>query len=90
MSGRVEMILAAKTPGFNATLSSYRGIVESDFPLKIIQPAANKEPARAGDQETNKRLNGRFGKGGPQIMLDSFEGLVRLTRIQKPEAMTCK
>lgn len=90
MSGRVEMILAANTPGFNATLSSYRGIVESDFPLKRIQGNANKEMNPVGEKELTRRLNGKFGKGGPQIMLDSFEGYVRLTRTAKPDPTTCK
>jgi len=89
MSGRVEMILAANTPGFNATLSSYRGIVESDFPLRTIPSREKRDTDRAGD-ETNRRITGRFGKGGPQIMLDSFEGLVRLTRKPKLELVNCK
>ncbi len=90
MSGRVEMILAANTPGFNASLSSYRGIVESDFPLKTIQLNANKKINRDGEKEITRRLNGKFGKGGPQIMLDSFEGSVRLTRTATPDPTTCK
>jgi hypothetical protein len=80
MSGRVEMILAATTNGFNATLSSYRGIVESDFPLKV----SRSEPpqiSRAHDVELRPRMSGQFGKGGPQIILDSFEGVVRLTKV---------
>jgi len=84
------MILAANTPGFNASLSSYRGIVESDFPLKTIQLNANKKINRDGEKEITRRLNGKFGKGGPQIMLDSFEGSVRLTRTATPDPTTCK
>ena len=80
MSGRVEMILAATTSGFNATLSSYRGIVESDFPLKASR-SENAQITRAHDPESRPRISGQFGKGGPQIMLDSFEGVVRLTKV---------
>jgi len=90
MSGRVEMILAPNTRGFNATLSSYRGAVESDFPLKTVQVNSTADKARAGDPEVTRRLNGKFGKGGPQIMLDSFEGLVRLTRATTSDSTNCK
>jgi len=80
MSGRVEMILDRNTSGFNANLTSYRGTLESDFPLKTNQNRGNREHNSTGERGLNQRLNGQFGKGGAQIMLDSFEGLVRLTR----------
>jgi hypothetical protein len=85
MSGRVEMILPANTSGFNATLSSYRGIVESDFPLKTTVSGGTKEEIiRPGQTEFNRRLSGQFGNQRAQIWLDSFEGLVRLTRRTTP------
>jgi hypothetical protein len=81
MSGRVEMILPSSINGFNATLSSYRGVVESDFPLKANRNDLRSPVSRAHDVELRPRMNGQFGKGGSQIMLDSFEGVVRLTKV---------
>lgn len=82
MSGRVEMALPAGTRGFDATLSSYRGTIETDFKLETKQPAV--------EVALNRRLVGRFGNGKTQILLDSFEGLVRLTRIDAPSIPPCK
>ncbi len=73
MSGRVEMLLPANPSGFNATLSSYKGLVESDFALSTKQPAS--------DAAHNQRRVGVYGNGKAQITLDSFEGFVRLTRL---------
>ncbi|MEK6283932.1 MAG: hypothetical protein AABN95_26575 [Acidobacteriota bacterium] len=73
MSGRVEMLLPANPSGFNATLSSYRGLVESDFTLITKQ--------QASDAAHNRRRVGTYGNGKAQITLDSFEGFVRLTRL---------
>jgi hypothetical protein len=73
MSGRVEMLLPANPSGFNATLSSYRGLVESDFTLTTKQ--------QASDAAHNRRRVGTYGNGKAQITLDSFEGFVRLTRL---------
>jgi hypothetical protein len=83
------MILPGSINGFNATLSSYRGIVESDFPLKAGRSDLRTPISRAHDVELRPRMNGQFGKGGPQIILDSFEGTVRLTKVATP-SNTCK
>src|SRR6266536_864056 len=82
MSGRVEMILPANTHGFNAMLSSYRGLVETDFSLNT------KQSTRVIG--VNRRLVGRFGNGQAHITLDSFEGLVRLTRVPATISRGCK
>lgn len=82
MSGRVEMILPTNTKGFDATLSSYQGIVESDFNLKTNQPIIEGPQGR--------RLIGRFGTGKSQISLDSFDGLVRLTKVPPEKMEGCK
>lgn len=82
MSGRVEMMLPASTHGFNAILSSYRGTVETDFKLNTKQSSAHGTP--------NRRLVGRFGNGKAQITLDSFEGLVRLTRLDNSAISVCQ
>lgn len=82
MSGRVEMILPDNTKGFDASLSSYQGIVESDFKLKPTQPTI--------EANHGQRLIGRFGNGKSQISLDSFDGLVRLTKVAPGTMEGCK
>ena len=72
MSGRVEMILPGNTHGFDAALSSYRGIIETDFDL------STNSSASGGSQQ--RRLAGHFGNGKAKITLDSFDGFVRLTK----------
>jgi hypothetical protein len=89
MSGRVEMILPANTAGFNVTLSSYRGMVESDFLLKTTVSGTAKEIIRPAQTELNRRVSGQFGNQRAQIWLDSFEGLVRLTKRATP-SKSCK
>jgi DUF4097 and DUF4098 domain-containing protein YvlB len=81
MSGRVEMIVPANTHGFTATLSSYRGLIQSDFALKSGPPIKDSP---------QNRLSGRVGNGKAQITLDSFEGLVRLTKIPAGATEPCK
>ena len=82
LTGRVEMILPTNTNGFNATLSSYQGMIESDFNLKSDQPVIEGPQGR--------RLIGRFGSGKSQISLDSFNGLVRLTKVPPGKMEGCK
>lgn len=75
MSGAVEMGLRRGPPGFTALLSSYRGQVESDFKLSYKQ-----QP----NAVTGNRLLGRYGDGRAQITLDSFDGRVKLRKLQPP------
>jgi hypothetical protein len=82
MTGRVEMIVPGDTRGFSATLTSYRGPVESDFSLRPKAAAENADT-------TVHRLAGRFGNGSPQITLDSFEGLVKLTKVASSSLASC-
>jgi hypothetical protein len=82
MSGSVEMMVPANTRGFNATLSCYRGVVESDFSLKPKPGAQEGGPG--------SRLSGRFGKGNSQITLDSFEGFVKLSKVPPSSISSCK
>ena len=82
MSGRVEMILPDNTKGFDASLSSYQGIIESDFKLKTTQPIIEGHHGR--------RMIGRFGNGKSQILLDSFDGLVRLSKVPPSKIEGCK
>lgn len=109
MTGRVEVIIPTDIRGFNATLTSYRGQVESDFAISVNPQVAGprntirrprRNPAAAPleppntavpDVEAGKhRLAGRFGRGGPQITLDSFQGVVKLTRIARTAIEPCK
>jgi hypothetical protein len=83
MSGRVEMIVPADTRGFSATLTSYRGTVESDFSLR-------PKPVAQDADTVGHRLSGRFGNGSPQITLDSFEGPVKLTKMASTPKVSCQ
>ena len=82
MSGRVEMIVPANSRGFNATLTSYRNTVESDFSL-------SPKPAVQDAHAAGQRLSGRFGNGSAQITLDSFEGVVKLSKIASTSIVSC-
>jgi hypothetical protein len=88
MSGKVEMILPSNIGGFNATLTSYRGVVESDFPLKAVNTRRVAD-VRPGEDDNNRRLSGQFRNPRAQIWLDSFEGTVRLTS-RAPAPSSCK
>jgi Putative adhesin len=82
MSGRVEMILPVNTHGFDATLTSYRGVIESDFNMNVNSPASD------GPQQ--RRLIRHPGNGRARIALDSFDGFVRLTRVVPDSIPGCK
>ncbi len=67
----VSMALSPDTPGFTATLSSYRGGMETDFPLATESPFSNR------------RLIGRYKDGGDGrtlVQLDSFNGTIKLIK----------
>ena len=67
----VSMTLPPNTPGFTATLSSYKGGIETDFPLATGSPFSNR------------RFIGRYRAGEDNrisIQLDSFNGTVKLIR----------
>lgn len=88
LSGRVEMMLPPSIKGFNATLISYSGLIESDFKLRgssNIEPATNIE-----HPVTNRKVIGKYGNGSPQITLDSFEGLVKLSKVTGAPIAACK
>jgi hypothetical protein len=77
--GRVLMSAEAETgEGFNATLSSYRGKVETDFPLTF-----------QSSPESERRIVGRYGTGQAQITLDSFHGDVSLMKAAPGMAKDC-
>ena len=82
ISGEVEMFVQPDPPGFNATLITYSGDIETAFPLKI------ETPLQGGP--INRRISGRFGDGGTQITLDSFSGAVGLSKGSTSEWKDCK
>jgi len=88
MSGAVEMEAPANSPGFTATLFSYHGGIETDFSLKTRQ--SNTKQGNAGASPVNRRLIGRYGNGQAQITLDSFDGTVRLSKMDAGASKDCK
>jgi hypothetical protein len=82
MSGRVEMILPGNTHGFDATLTSYRGVIETDFNVSEKSPAS--------DTTQQRRLIRHVGNGQARIALDSFDGFVRLTKVEAGSIPACK
>jgi hypothetical protein len=82
LSGKVLMTIQPDAPGFTATLSTYSGGLETDFPLKVESPA--------GRGPLNRRLIGRFGDGGAKIMLDSFSGAVKIAKGTAAALKVCK
>ncbi len=71
ISGEIEMAIQPDAPGFIATLSTYSGELETDFPLKI------ENQSKGG---INRRVVGRYGDGQAQLTLDSFSGAVRILK----------
>ncbi len=82
MSGAVEMVVPTNSPGFTATLSSYRGNIDTDIPLKTKKPSPKSS--------VNHRLIGSYGNGQAQITLDSFDGAVRLGKMTTNALKDCK
>ena len=82
LSGEVAMTIQPNPPGFTATLSSYSGEIDTDFPLKI------ESPVQGGP--INRRLTGTFGNGKAKFSLDSFSGAVRITKSSNAALKECK
>jgi hypothetical protein len=82
ISGEVEMAIQSSPPGFTAMLSTYSGEIETAFPLKV------EKPLQGGP--LNRRINGRFGDGGAQITLDSFNSGVKLAKGTPADWKECK
>jgi DUF4097 and DUF4098 domain-containing protein YvlB len=81
-SGGVQMAIPVDAPGFTATLSSYSGEMETDFPLNV------DSPLQGGP--INRRIIGRYGDGQTQISLDSFSETVKLIKAASGGAGDCK
>jgi len=80
-SGEVHMTVPTDAPGFTATLSSYSGEVETDFPLKV-ESSLQRGPV-------NRRIIGRYGDGETQIQLDSFSTGVKLSKASPETIKDC-
>ncbi len=77
----VSMALPPDTPGFTATLSSYRGGMETDFPLATESPF------------TSRRLIGRYKDHGDELTLvelDSFNGTIKLIKDAATSTTDCR
>ncbi len=82
LSGEVTMTIQPNPPGFTATLSTFSGEIDTDFPLKI------ESPVQSGP--INRRLTGTFGKGKAKLSLDSFSGGVKIAKASDAALKECK
>jgi DUF4097 and DUF4098 domain-containing protein YvlB len=82
LSGSVRMFVEGEAPGFNGTLSSHSGRIETDYSLSVAGTTVEPTPE-------NRRIVGRYGDGRAQIELDSFEGSVGLNRTAAGANQTC-
>jgi len=73
------MAIQPDAPGFTATLASYSGEMETDFPLRLEGPYS----------KVNRKVTGRFGDGGADITLDSFSSTVTLTKLVAAKMPKC-
>jgi Putative adhesin len=81
LSGEVSMTIQPDAPGFVASLTTYNGQIETDFPLKIEGPLQGP---------INRRITGRYGDGQAKISLDSFSGAVKIAKGTAAELNQCK
>jgi DUF4097 and DUF4098 domain-containing protein YvlB len=73
LSGVLEIRLPRDTRGFTATLITYNGGLDLEFPLK-------SEGSIQGGP-INRKFTGTYGDGSAQITLDSFNGEIRIAKI---------
>lgn len=81
LSGEVSMTIQPDPPGFTATLTTYNGDLQTDFPLKVEAPLQGP---------VNRRITGRFGDGQTKIALDSFSGTVKIAKGAAAALKECK
>lgn len=87
MSGAIEMAVQERTAGFTAVLSSYRGIIENDFELKV---KSKFKQASEQKKKVNHRVIGSYGGGRAQITLDTFDGKINLRKAAPGTLKECK
>jgi hypothetical protein len=91
MSGPVRMFIQPEPPGFLASLSSYQGQIQVDFPLKrelSANTATSDLPSTQG--QPVRRVVGRYKDGDTRITLDSFGGVVQLSRASEEVLKKCR
>ena len=81
LSGEVSMTIQSDAPGFTATLTTYNGNIETDFPLKVESPLQGP---------INRRISGRYGDGRAKLSLDSFNGTVKIAKGAAASLKVCK
>lgn len=82
LSGDVAMTIQADAPGFTATLTTYSGGIETQFPLKV------ESQVQGGP--INRRITGVFGDGQAKLSLDSFSGMVKIVKGNSGALKECK
>jgi DUF4097 and DUF4098 domain-containing protein YvlB len=82
LSGAVSMTIQPDVAGFTATLTTYSGEIETDFPLKV------ESPLQGGP--INRRITGIFGNGQTKLALDSFSGTVKIAKGTAAALKECK
>lgn len=81
ISGQVEMAIQPDPPGFTATLITYSGEIETDFPLTVNTPLMGP---------INRRIVGVYKDGQTQVALDSFSGTVSIVKAAAGTQTACK
>jgi DUF4097 and DUF4098 domain-containing protein YvlB len=82
LSGDVSMTVQPDAPGFTATLTTYSGSINTDFPLKV------ESPVQGGP--INRRITGAYGNGQTKLALDSFSGIVKIAKGTAAALKECK
>ncbi|MEK6408937.1 MAG: DUF4097 family beta strand repeat-containing protein [Acidobacteriota bacterium] len=82
LSGQVVMTIQPDVPGFAATLTTYSGDIDTEFPLKV------ESPIQGGP--INRRIIGVFGNGQAKLSLDSFSGTVKIAKGTAASLKDCK
>lgn len=82
LSGGVSMTIQPDVAGFTATLTTYSGGIETDFPLKV------ESPVQGGP--INRRITGTYGNGQAKLALDSFSGTVKIAKGSAARLKECK
>ena len=82
LSGEVAMTIQPDAPGFTATLTTYSGEIDTEFPLKV------ESPVQGGP--INRRITGVFGNGQAKLLLDSFSGTVKIVKGNSASLRECK
>jgi DUF4097 and DUF4098 domain-containing protein YvlB len=81
LSGEVSMTIQPDVAGFTATLTTYNGNIETEFPIKVESPLQGP---------INRRITGRYGDGRAKLSLDSFNGTVKIAKATAAALKECK